>query len=64
MHKSKDIHPFVALGYWSFHRRSLGRPDASQDRFETDAMLIHGPELDAGVWVLMLHHGEVVRQFF
>ena len=29
MDKGKDIHPFIALGHRSFHRGSLGSPDAS-----------------------------------
>jgi hypothetical protein len=27
-------------------------------------MLIHAPQLDVGVWMLVLHHGKMVRQFF
>jgi hypothetical protein len=57
MHKGKDIHPFIALGHRGFDGGSLGSPDASQDRFEADPMLIHGPQLDAGLGVLVLHQG-------
>jgi len=64
MHKGKDVHPFVALGYRGFDRRSLGSPDPSQDWFEADPMLIHRPELDAGLGVVVLPQGELVRQFF
>src|SRR5579885_995499 len=64
MHKGKDVHPFRALGYRGFDRRSLGSPDPSQDWFEADPMLIHRPELDAGLGVVVLPQGELVRQFF
>ena len=29
-----------------------------------DPMLIHGPRLDAGLWMLVLHQSELLRQFF
>ena len=64
MHKRKDIHPFIALGHRGFDRGSQGSPNASQDRFEADPMLIHGPELDAGLWMLVLHQGHLFREFF
>ena len=60
----QDVHPFIALGHWGFHRRPLGSPDAAQDRFEADAMFIHGPRLDAGVGMLVLHQGYLVREVF
>jgi len=60
----KDIHPFVALGHRGFDRGSFGCPDAAQNRFEADAMLIHGPRLDAGVGILVLHQSHLLRQFF
>ena len=55
MNKGKDIHPFIALGHRGFHRRSLWSPDASQDRFETNPMLIHRPQFDAGLGMVVLH---------
>jgi hypothetical protein len=64
MHKSKDIHPFVALGHRGIDRGSLRGPHASQDRFETNPMLIHGPWLDASVGMLVLHERHVRWQFF
>ena len=60
----QDVHSFIVLGHWGFHRRTLGSPDAAQDRFEADAMLIHGPRLDAGVGMLVLHQGYLVREVF
>jgi hypothetical protein len=64
MDKGKDIHPFVALGHRGLDRGSLGSPDPPQDRFEADPVLIHTPQLNAGVWMLVLHQSELVRQFF
>jgi hypothetical protein len=64
MHKGKDVHPFITLGYWGFHRCTLRSPDASQDRLEANPMLIHGPEFSLCLRVLVLHQSELVWQFF
>lgn len=64
MHKGKHVHPFIALGHRGVDRRSLWGPDSSQDRLETNAVLIHGPEFDAGLGMLVLHQGHVLGKFF
>jgi hypothetical protein len=64
MHKGKDIHPFIAVSHRCFDRGSLRSPDAPQDRFEANPMLIHRPHLNAGVWMLVLHQRQLVRQVF
>lgn len=64
MHKSKDVHPLIALGDGGLHRGSRRRPDSSQDGLEANAMLIHRPQFDLGVWVLVLHQGHLLGQFF
>jgi hypothetical protein len=52
------------MSHRSFDRGSFGSPDASQDRFEADPMLIHRPQLNAGLRMLVLYQSELVRQFF
>ena len=64
MHKGEDIHPFIALSHWGFDCCSLWCPDPSQNRFETDTMLIHRPQLDAGLAVLLLYQRYLFWQFF
>jgi hypothetical protein len=64
MDKGKDLHPFIALGHWGFHRCSLCGPDPSQDGLETDTVLVHRPELNLRLGVLLLHKGYLLRNFF
>ena len=42
----------------------MARPDASEDRVQADAMLIDRPEVRLCLRMLVLHQGELVRQFF
>ena len=63
-HKGQDVHPLIALGHGGFHCRSLGSPNSSQDRFEANPMLIHRPELNLRLRVLVLHQGYLFWQFF
>ena len=60
----QDIHPFIALGHRGIHRRTLRSPDAPQDWFEANAMLIHRPKLSLCLRVLVLHQCELILQFF
>jgi hypothetical protein len=64
MHKGKNIHPFVALGHQGFDRSSLGSPDASQDRFEANPMLIPAPPLDARLGMGVLNECDLFGQVF
>jgi hypothetical protein len=64
MHKRQDVHPFIALSDWGFHPRSLWRPDPSQNGLETNAMLIHGPEFNASLGMLVMHQSHLLRAFF
>ncbi len=62
--KAIHIHPLVALPDHCAHSRSLARPDAAQDRFETDAMFILTPQFNAGLGILLSQLLDLFRQFF
>ncbi len=48
------------------HRRArpFAHPDPAQDRLETDAVLIRGPQLDRGVRERLLHLVQALRKVF
>lgn len=62
--KAIQIHPLIARSDHGAHAGPLARPDAAQDRFETDAVLILTPQFDAGFWIRLLQRGDLFGQFF
>jgi len=53
-----------ALADYGPHSAPLARPDAAQDGFEADAVLILAPEFQAGFWVRLLQREDLLGQFF
>lgn len=51
MDKADEVAPLVAVLHWGERPLATKRPDFGQDRFETDAMFIAGPDLHVGVRV-------------
>lgn len=64
LHKPIEIHPLIARSDHGPHSAPLAGPDAAQDRFETDAMLILAPEFQAGFWRRLLQSEDLFGQFF
>ena len=64
LHKPIQIHPLIALADYSPHSAPLAGPDAAQDGFEADAVLILAPEFKAGFWVRLLQREDLLGQFF
>ena len=64
MNKGEDVHPLIAWGHWRFDRRSFWGPDASENGFEANAMLIHTPQFDGGLRLGGSHCLDLLRQFF
>ena len=60
----KAIHPVIARSDQRPHAGSLSRPDAAQDRFETDAMFILAPQFNAGFGILLSQLLSLLREFF
>ena len=54
LHKTVDVEPLEALLDGHSRTRAFSDPDAPQDRFESDAMLIGGPQFDSGLGVSLL----------
>jgi hypothetical protein len=46
MDKADEIAPFVAMLDWGEWTLVVQSPDFAQDRFQANAMLVHGPQLD------------------
>lgn len=63
-HKPIEIHPLIALPDHSSHSGPLSSPNAAQDRFETDAMLILAPEFNAGFWIGLMELLNLLWEFF
>ncbi len=59
-----EIHPLIAWSDHSPHPGALAGPDAAQDRFETDAVLILAPEFNAGFWIGLMQLLDLLWEFF
>ena len=59
-----EIHPLIARSDHSPYPGSFSRPDAAQDRFETDAVLILAPEFNAGFWIRLMQLLKLFWEFF
>jgi hypothetical protein len=64
MHTSVHVHPFIPLSTYSFDSRSFQGPDTTQDRLESDAVLIGAPEFHAGFWICLADGLQFVGQLF
>lgn len=64
LHKPIEIHPLIARSDHSPHPGALAGPDAAQDRFETDAVLILAPEFNAGFWIGLMQLLDLLWEFF
>jgi hypothetical protein len=64
LHKPVELHPLRALADHGSHSAPLAGPDAAQDRFESDAVLILAPEFNAGCWIRLLQREDLLGQFF
>lgn len=62
--KPIEIHPLIARSDDDPHSRPLACPDAAQDRFEPDAMLILAPEFNAGFWIRLAQLFDLLGEFF
>ena len=64
MHEGVDIHPLITRLHEDTRARSFPNPDAAQQRFETDAVLIKSPQFDEGFRMILLDLGYLDRKFF
>lgn len=64
MHKAVDVHPLRACLHDDPRTRAFPHPDPPEQGFETDAMLIEGPEFDTGGRMVLLDRGYLERKFF
>ena len=64
LHKRVDVKPLVALLDGHARTRAFTHPDAAQDRFEADAMLIGGPQLHIGLGMSLLQRFQLLRKLF
>ena len=59
-----QIHPLIARSHHRPHSGPLSGPDATQDRFETDAVFILTPEFNARLWIRLMQLLDLLREFF
>lgn len=64
LHKPIEIHPLIARSDHGPHSGPLSGPDAAQNRFETDAVLILAPEFNAGFWIRLMQRLDLLWEFF
>ena len=64
LHKPIEIHPLIARSDHSPYPGSFSCPDAAQDRFETDVVLILAPEFNAGFWIRLMQLLKLFWEFF
>ena len=64
LHQPVEIHPLLALANHDPHSGPFAGPDAAQNRFEANAVLILAPEFQAGFWVRLLQREDLLGQFF
>ena len=62
--EAPDIEPFVTVMAKRNWTLAFGRPDPSQDGLQADPMLVHRPDLDGGVRVLLFFVSGGLLQFF
>jgi hypothetical protein len=62
--KPIEIHPLIARSDHGPHSGSLSSPDAAQNRFETDAVLILAPEFNVGFWIRLMQLLNLLWEFF
>ena len=64
MDKTVDVKPLVAVMDRDAWTGSFPHPDAAQDRFQTDAMLIGRPQFNGGLGEGLLQFFYLLRKFF
>jgi len=64
LNKPVEVHPLVARSHNRSHSASCFGPDATQDGFEADAMLILAPQFNPGFWIRFLQLVDLFGQFF
>ena len=64
LHKPLERPPLRALSDHGSHSGPFAGPDAAQDRFESDAVFILAPELNAGCGIRLLQRLDLLGQFF
>lgn len=62
--KPIEMHPLIPLADHRSHSASLACPNAAQDGFEPDAMLILTPEFNGGVWMRLVQLFDLLGEFF
>jgi hypothetical protein len=50
MDKAYHVAPFIAMLHGGTQTLAVATPDLVQDRLESNAMFVDGPQLDAGLW--------------
>ena len=64
VHKAIQIHPLIAWSDHGPHSGPLAIPNAAQNRFETNAVLILAPQFNGGFWVRFLQLFDLLGEFF
>ncbi len=62
--KAIQMHPLIALTDHCSHSRSLACSHSTQDRLESNAVLILALQFNAGVWILLVQLFEFFGKFF
>ena len=64
LHEAPDVEPLVAVMAQCDGPLALGRPDPAQDGFQADPVLVHRPDFDDRVRMLLFLFSGSVLQFF
>jgi len=64
LHKPIEIHPLIARSDHGPYSGPLARPDAAQNWFEADAVLILAPQFKAGFWIGLMQPCDLLWEFF
>ena len=62
--KPIEIDPLITRSDHSPHSGPLAGPDPAQDRFETNAMFILTPQLNARLWIRLMQLVDLLWKFF
>ena len=62
--KAIQVHPLIALSDHGSDSAAFACPDAAQDRFEADAVLILAPQLNLSLWILLSQVLVLLWEFF
>lgn len=59
-----DVHPLIALCHHRFDSASFERPDPTQDRLQTDPVLISTPQFHVRLRIRLTNGLDFLGQFF